>query len=56
MEQLGPDGLRALLAFTALKLKLGWMQTCVVWSRLQHFVYKRKCNARLEELTKGQLN
>lgn len=56
MEQLGPDGLRALLAFTALKLEFGWMQTSIESSRLQHLTYKKKREARLEELTKGLLN
>ena len=56
MEQMGPDGLRALLAFTALKLEFGWMQTSIVASNLQHLVYKKKREARLDELTKGLLN
>lgn len=56
MEQMGPDGLRALLAFTALKLEFGWMQTSIVASNLQHLAYKRKREARLDELTKGLLN
>jgi transposase-like protein len=56
MEQMVPDGLRALLAFTALKLEFGWMQTSIVASNLQHLVYKRKREARLDELTKGLLN
>lgn len=56
MEQMGPNGLRALLAFTALKLEFGWMQTSITASNLQHLVYKKKREARLEELTKGLLN
>jgi putative transposase len=56
MEQMGPDGLRALLAFTALKLEFGWMQTSIAASNLQHLVYRKKREARLEEITKGLLN
>jgi transposase-like protein len=56
MEQLGPDGLRALLAFTALKLEFGWMQTPIASARLLHLAYRKKREARLEELTKGLLN
>jgi transposase-like protein len=56
MEQLSPDGLRALLAFTALRLEFGWMQTSIESSRLQHLLFKKKREARLEELTKGLLN
>jgi putative transposase len=56
MEQMGPDGLRALLAFTSLKLEFGWMQTSIASSRLQHLAYKKKRDARLDELTKGLLN
>jgi transposase-like protein len=56
MEQMGPDGLRALLAFTALKLEFGWMQTSIAASNLQYLVYRKKREARLEEITKGLLN
>jgi putative transposase len=56
MEQMGPDGLKALLAFTALKLEFGWMQTSITASNLQHLAYKKKREARLEELTMGLLN
>jgi transposase-like protein len=56
MEQMGPDGLRALLAFTALKLEFGWMQTSITAANLQHLVYRKKREARLEELTRGILN
>jgi transposase-like protein len=56
MEQVGPDGLRALLAFTALKLEFGWMQTSIAASNLQYLVYKKKREARIEELTRGLLN
>ena len=56
MEQMGPDGLRALLAFTALKLEFGWMRTSITAANPQHLVYRKKREARLEELTKGILN
>ena len=46
----------ALLAFTALKLEFGWMQTPIASARLLHLAYRKKREARLEELTKGLLN
>ena len=56
MEQVGPDGLKTLLAFTALRLEFGWSQTSIAASHLQHLVYRKKREARLEEITKSLLN
>ena len=56
MEQLGPNGLITLLAFTALKLEFGWMQVSIEASNLKHLVYRKKRQARIEELTQGLLN
>jgi putative transposase len=56
METIGPDGLKTLLAFTALRLEFGWMQSSITASNLKHLVYKKKREARLEELTRGLLN
>jgi len=56
MEQMGPNGLTTLLAFTALKLEFGWMQVSIAASNLEHLVYRQKRKARLEELTRGLLN
>lgn len=36
MEVVGPDGLKALLAFTALRLEFGWAQTPITSAKLQH--------------------
>jgi transposase-like protein len=56
MEQVGPDGLKTLLAFTALRLEFGWMQSSITASNLKHLVYRKKRDARLEELTRGLLH
>jgi transposase-like protein len=56
MEQMGPNGLRALLAFTALKLEFGWMQASIEASKLYNLNNVKKREARIEELTKGLLN
>lgn len=55
MEQIGPDGLKTLLAFTALRLEFGWMQSSITASNHQHLVYRKKRDARVEELTQGLL-
>lgn len=56
MEQVGPDGLKALLAFTALRLEFGWMQSSITASNIEHLVFKKKRAARLEDIAKGLLN
>jgi putative transposase len=56
METIGPDGLKTLLAFTALRLEFGWMHASITASNLRHLAYKKKRAARIEELTKGLLN
>jgi putative transposase len=56
MEQVGPEGLKTLLAFTALRLEFGWSLTSIAASHLQHLVYRKKREARLEEITKSLLN
>ncbi len=56
MEQAGPDGIKTLLAFTALRLEFGWSQTSIAAAHLEHLVYRKKREARLEEITKGLLN
>jgi putative transposase len=56
MEQVGPDNLKTLLAFTALRLEFGWMHTSITASSLQHLAYQKKKHARIEELTQGLLN
>jgi transposase-like protein len=56
MEQVSPDGLKTLLAFTALRLEFGWMQSSITASNLNNLTYRKKREARLEELTKGLLH
>ena len=36
MEQMGPDGLKALLAFTALRLEFGWATTPITSPKLDN--------------------
>jgi hypothetical protein len=56
MGQVGPDGLKALLAFTALRLGFGRMQNSIAASNLENLVHGRKRAARLEDIAKGLLN
>jgi transposase-like protein len=56
MEQVGPDGLKTLLAFTALRLEFGWMQSSITASNLKNLVSTKKREARIEELTNGLLH
>lgn len=56
MEQIGPDGLKALLAFTALRLEFGWMQHSITAANMEHLLYRKKRAARLEDIAKGLLN
>ena len=56
MEQVGPDGLKTLLAFTALRLEFGWMQSSITASNLKNLVYRKKREARIEELTQVLLH
>ena len=41
MEQMGPDGLKALLAFTALRLEFGWSTTPVTSAKLGNLTLSR---------------
>lgn len=56
MEQVGPDGLKTLLAFTALRLEFGWMQTSISSASMKNLAWRRIRDARLEELTRGLLH
>lgn len=56
MEHVGPDGLKTLLAFTALRLEFGWQQTSITAHRLQNLAYRKQREARIEELTQGLFN
>lgn len=56
MEQVGPDGLKTILAFTALRLEFGWSTTPITSNKLSRLVYRERHEARLEELEKSLIN
>jgi putative transposase len=56
METIGPDGLKVLLAFTALRLEYGWATTPITSKRLKHLGSRAAWEAKqLESLGKGML-
>jgi putative transposase len=56
METMGPDGLKALLAFTALRLEYGWSMTPITSNKLTHLVYRERREKRLEAVTRTLLS
>jgi putative transposase len=57
METIGPDGLKILLAFTALRLEFGWATTPISSNRLAHISSRADWEAKqIEALTKGLIN
>lgn len=57
METLGPEGLKVLLAFTALRLEYGWATTPITSNKLAHVGSRAAWQAKqLEAVTKGLLN
>lgn len=57
METVSAEGLKALLAFTALRLEFGWATTPITSNKLTHLAYREKREARrLEAVTQGLLN
>lgn len=56
METVGPDGLKALLAFTALRLEFGWATTPITSPKLHGLLYKKRIEQRLESLTKALIH
>jgi len=57
METVGPDGLKVLLAFTALRLEFGWATSPISSKKLVHFGGRALWEAKqLEAVTKGLLN
>jgi len=60
MEQLGPDGLTALLAFTALRLEFGWSTTPITSAKLENLslspTRKDHPSTALDHVIKGFLN
>jgi putative transposase len=52
METVSPNGLHALVAFTALRLEFHWRQTPITSNKLTHLAYrKRLAEKRLQNLT-----
>jgi putative transposase len=56
METIGPDGLKVLLAFTALRLEFGWATTPISSKKLAHLGGRAVWEAKqLDSITKGLL-
>ena len=56
MEVVGPNGLNALLAFTAIRLEYGWAQTPITSNKLRGLKWKELREKQLEEATRTLLN
>lgn len=57
METIGADGLKVLLAFTALRLEFGWATTPITSGKLAHIGSRAAWEARqLEAVTKGLMH
>jgi putative transposase len=57
METVGPDGLKILLAFTALRLEFGWATSPISSNKLSHLSSRALWEAKqLEGLNKGLIN
>lgn len=57
METIGPDGLKVLLAFTALRLEFGWATTPISSNRIAHLGSRAAWEAKqLEMVTKELMN
>jgi putative transposase len=55
METVSADGLKALLAFTAMRLEYGWSTTPITSTKLSHMAYRERQADRLEQLTRSLL-
>jgi len=56
METMGPDGLKALLAFTALRIEYGWASTPITSNKLTNLVYRERLEKHIEAVTRALLN
>jgi transposase-like protein len=57
MEVVGPQGLKVLLAFTALRLEFGWAQTPITSTKLRRLRWKQQRDEKqLAAITEGLLN
>jgi hypothetical protein len=55
MEVVGAEGLKVLLAFTALRLEHGWSKTPITSGKLMVLRYRKLRDERLEALTESLL-
>jgi putative transposase len=56
MEVVSPNGLKPLLAFTAIRLEYGWVQTPITSNKLRGLKWRELRERQLEEVTKSLLN
>jgi putative transposase len=58
METVGPDTLKALLAFTAMRLEYGWATTPITSAKLKNMKWydKKRQETQLDAVTRGLLN
>jgi transposase-like protein len=57
MEVVGPEGLKVVLAFTAIRLEYGWSQTPITSARLRTLKWRQERDAKqLDAVTEGLLN
>lgn len=56
MEVVSGEGLKAILAFTALRLEYGWLQTPITSNKLNSLKYREIREQQLASLTKSLLN
>jgi putative transposase len=56
MEQMGADGLKTILAFTALRLEFGWSITPITSNKLANLPYREQQSNRLAELEKSLIH
>jgi putative transposase len=56
MEVVSPNGLKPLLAFTAIRLEYGWAQTPITSNKLRGLKWRELRERQLEEATKSLLN
>ena len=56
MEVVSAEGLKALLAFTAIRLEYGWAQTPITSNKLLKLKWRELRERQLEEITKSLLN
>ena len=56
MEVVSPNGLKPLLAFTAIRLEYGWVQTPITSNKLRGLKWRELRERQLDEVTKSLLN